>query len=231
MAESRNVAMPLSIAIFLMDYNTEEMLYLDNSLAFLTGHSTDFIKDNFKPRSLGLWAKSDQRIYNEQIMPRLLEFLKNVPASERMKYSLCFTSRVQHHNGRLIHLLQKWFFLENASGGQPITVLGTVENIDAVINDSKMTAWVENHRTEYEGDTLCITSLGSYSTFKYEGELNKREYEVLELIAQGLPSKLIAMQLNISLKTVDRHKENIRMKTNTRNVAEMAVYAAKKGMC
>lgn len=55
--------------------------------------------------------------------------------------------------------------------------------------------------------------------------LSGREKEILRLIKDGLSSKLIADKLNISIHTVNRHRQNIIMKLSVGNSIE-AVTAA-----
>jgi DNA-binding NarL/FixJ family response regulator len=43
-------------------------------------------------------------------------------------------------------------------------------------------------------------------------QLTDREFEVFQLIGQGLTSKAIAKRLNLSSKTVDVHREHIKEK-------------------
>ncbi|MEZ4770981.1 MAG: response regulator transcription factor [Caldilineales bacterium] len=60
--------------------------------------------------------------------------------------------------------------------------------------------------------------------------LTPREHEVLALIADGLTNREIAEQLVISVKTVDRHRENIMRKLNLHNRVELVRYAIEKGL-
>jgi DNA-binding CsgD family transcriptional regulator len=57
--------------------------------------------------------------------------------------------------------------------------------------------------------------------------ISKREYEVLELIAQGLSNQEIAEKLFVSLNTVKTHSSNLFMKLNVRRRTE-AVRKAKE---
>ena len=50
--------------------------------------------------------------------------------------------------------------------------------------------------------------------------LTKREMEILKLIRQGLLSKEIADQLNISIYTVNNHRKNILTKLKANNILE-----------
>jgi len=60
--------------------------------------------------------------------------------------------------------------------------------------------------------------------------LTDREREVLTLIAQGLSNQEIADELTISVKTVNRHRENIMAKLNLHNRVELVRYALEKGL-
>lgn len=60
--------------------------------------------------------------------------------------------------------------------------------------------------------------------------LTVREFEMLRLLASGQPSKSIAMNLNISRKTVDAHKRNIMEKLNIWSIAELTQYAMREGI-
>lgn len=61
-------------------------------------------------------------------------------------------------------------------------------------------------------------------------ELTPREREVLTYIAEGLTNREIAHELVISVKTVDRHRENIMRKLNLHNRVELVKYAIEKGL-
>jgi len=66
-------------------------------------------------------------------------------------------------------------------------------------------------------------------TIKSE-ELSEREEEVLYHICRGLSNKEIANKLFISKRTVDKHRENILLKTNSKNTANLVMYAIKHGI-
>lgn len=60
--------------------------------------------------------------------------------------------------------------------------------------------------------------------------LTPREQEVLTYIAEGYTSREIAEALVISVKTVDRHRENIMRKLNLHSRVELVKYAIEKGL-
>jgi two-component system response regulator NreC len=61
-------------------------------------------------------------------------------------------------------------------------------------------------------------------------ELTPREREVLIAIAEGNTNREIGELLTISVKTVDRHRENIMRKLNLHNRVELVRYAIEKGL-
>lgn len=63
----------------------------------------------------------------------------------------------------------------------------------------------------------------------YDG-LTEREREVLTLIAEDETNQAIANSLDISVKTVERHRENIMRKLNLHTRTELVKYAIRKGL-
>jgi DNA-binding NarL/FixJ family response regulator len=60
--------------------------------------------------------------------------------------------------------------------------------------------------------------------------LTTREREVLHLLAEGRSNKDIAGLLNLSPFTVETHRKNIQEKLNLHSVAELILYAVRKGV-
>jgi DNA-binding NarL/FixJ family response regulator len=60
--------------------------------------------------------------------------------------------------------------------------------------------------------------------------LTAREREILRLTAEGLTSPEMADRLDISSRTVDKHRQHVKEKLGLRNVAEMAAYAHRRGL-
>lgn len=60
--------------------------------------------------------------------------------------------------------------------------------------------------------------------------LTRREKEILCLIARGLTNKKIALDLQISIHTVENHRANLSEKLGARNVAALVQFAIEKGL-
>jgi two-component system response regulator NreC len=63
----------------------------------------------------------------------------------------------------------------------------------------------------------------------YDG-LTRRQREVLTLIAEGISNQDIADRLNISVRTVERHRENIMERLNLHSRTDLVKYALRKGL-
>ncbi len=60
--------------------------------------------------------------------------------------------------------------------------------------------------------------------------LTSREMEVLQLIAEGKANKQIAGELNISIKTVEKHRQQVMNKLGIHDIAGLTRYAISKGI-
>jgi len=60
--------------------------------------------------------------------------------------------------------------------------------------------------------------------------LTAREREILHLLAGGKTNKDIATLLNLSLFTVETHRRNLQEKLNLHSLAELILYAVRKGL-
>lgn len=63
-----------------------------------------------------------------------------------------------------------------------------------------------------------------------ESIFSRREQEVLKLSCQGLPIKIIADELSISDRTVEKHRASLMEKTGSKNIVEVIIYALKNDL-
>jgi DNA-binding NarL/FixJ family response regulator len=76
-------------------------------------------------------------------------------------------------------------------------------------------------------DYLRRSSVGEANAFS---SLTAREREVLQLMAEGRNTKQIAMDLHVSIKTVETHRRQIMEKLELFSVAELTKYAIREGL-
>ena len=58
------------------------------------------------------------------------------------------------------------------------------------------------------------------------GNLTNREFEIFELIGRGSSTAAIASRLDVSVKTVEAHRSNIKIKLNLKTAADVVRHAA-----
>jgi DNA-binding CsgD family transcriptional regulator len=101
--------------------------------------------------------------------------------------------------------------------GEARLALGTFERLGAA-----------RHR-DAAAELLRALGAGTTAGPRAEGELTRREQEVLELLAAGLPNAQIAARLFLSIKTVEHHVSRILSKLGLRSRSEAAAYLLRHG--
>ena len=71
---------------------------------------------------------------------------------------------------------------------------------------------------------------GTLGSNKKKLNLSSREVEVIQLISEGKSNKEISTALDISIKTVEKHRQHIMDKLNIHNTAGLTRYAISKGI-
>ncbi|MFH6959309.1 response regulator transcription factor [Flavobacterium aquidurense] len=160
-----------------------------------------------------------QRIHPEDLFERhLLEleffnFLKTVAPEERLSYATKCKIRTLNAKKEYQRILHRSFYLKNSSeGGLWLEVClynylfekhGAASGIDGKIVNTKT------------GESFYVDTYINCVNL-----LTLREKEILMLISKGGISKGIADQLNISINTVNRHRQNILEKLQVNNSIE-----------
>jgi DNA-binding NarL/FixJ family response regulator len=96
-------------------------------------------------------------------------------------------------------------------------------------------------RTVQKGNTFFSPSIarrlrdqkipgGGGALRKKVSHLSPREVEVLQLIAEGKANKQTAAELGISIKTVEKHRQNLMVKLNIHEISGLTRYAIAAGI-
>ena len=194
----------------------------DNKSYIFTGEFGSFFEMNTSGYTTidSIWEEDIyKRIHPDDLFQRhLLEleffnFLKIIEPEERLNYATKCKIRTLNAKKEYQYIMHRSFYLKNSSeGGLWLAVClynysfekaGTIIGVDGKIVNTKT------------GETFYIDT--------YENCINlltSREKEILLLISKGEISKAIADQLNISINTVNRHRQNILEKLNVNNSIE-----------
>ena len=111
-----------------------------------------------------------------------------------------------------------------------------------VLKESAANEIIAAVREVYSGRYFLSSKISSFVIGRYVSREKKpihknitqlltiREQGVLQLISEGLSNKEVATKLNIALKTVLVHRNNIMHKLNVHNQAQLIRYALKEGI-
>lgn len=103
-----------------------------------------------------------------------------------------------------------------------------------ILKNSDISEVVDAIETVYKGNTyfssdVLYNVVKNIRTVGMKAEkaanISDRESEVLEQICKGLSNQEIADNLFISRRTVEKHRASLLLKTNTKNTAQLIMYA------
>lgn len=97
---------------------------------------------------------------------------------------------------------------------------GAFDFVEKPFSDNALVDRVEQALALSAGAIAARSQRGQLS--QRMGELTEREREVMGLVIQGLPNKLIADQLNISVRTVEVHRARVFEKMNVKSAVELS---------
>jgi len=75
-----------------------------------------------------------------------------------------------------------------------------------------------------------VNFLTATDTSSARSILTAREREILQLLAEGKTTKQVASQLNVSVKTIETHRQRIMDKLGIYSIAELTKYAIREGL-
>lgn len=137
-------------------------------------------------------------------------FLKKIPIAEWTDYYMAINLRIRSHSAEYLTILHRMFYAVEEDNVRLALCIYNISgnNVNALLHENGVIINSMNGITLY------------YNEFKYRDILSAREKEILLLIAHGKMSKEIAESLEISLNTVNRHRQNILQKLQVKNSIE-----------
>lgn len=160
-----------------------------------------------------------KRIHPDDLFQRhLLEleffnFLKTLTPEEKLNYATKCKIRALNNNNDYKFILHRSFYLKNSSqGGLWLAVCLYNYLFEKTAVSNTIEGQIINTKT---GESFFVETYVNCIDL-----LTLREREILALIGKGIISKEIAAKLNISINTVNRHRQNILEKLNVSNSIE-----------
>ncbi|MBN2521649.1 MAG: response regulator transcription factor [Bacteroidales bacterium] len=119
----------------------------------------------------------------------------------------------QSYYTNMIEAGAKGFLMKNSS----------FDDVQRAISD------VAEGRSFFSGEIMheLIQNINRKKIIKQGTNLTDREIEILFQICKGLSNQEIADKLYLSKRTVDKHRENLLLKTGSKNTASLVIFAIK----
>ncbi len=108
-----------------------------------------------------------------------------------------------------------------------------------ILKDCLFDEFVKSIHTVAGGETYLSPKIAGVVVSDYVEHLTSnrsisiltvREHEVLQLLAEGKSTKMIALELHVSIKTVEANRRQIMEKLNIHSIAELTKYAIREGL-
>jgi predicted ATPase/DNA-binding CsgD family transcriptional regulator len=138
---------------------------------------------------------------------------------------------VEGRSGAALRLLgaAEAFVRQRGTQRPPVAVAATADRFDRVRRELGRAV---AERLAAEGAQMGWDELVAVGLAEPSGDedrlLTRREHEVVELVAEGLPNPDIARKLHISRRTVESHIDHIRRKLGLRNRQEILIWALRE---
>ena len=156
-------------------------------------------------------AKEDELIERHVLELRFFNFIKELPIKEKTDFSAsCILSFYRSGSNEKVKILHTTRYFSCSANGS--VLLGLCTYIPSPNSYNRQDGIIVNLLT---GETV--------GRDKYEASdrkiLSRRQLEILSLLSKGVPSKQIADNLNISIYTVNRHRQDILATLKVANTA------------
>lgn len=195
----------LTTYFFIYDCFKNNILFINDTFSSITGHPSRSFDLNLL---LQLIHPEDESYFlmNEE---KGLDFTNTLQYNEHFRYTIKYSYRIKKSDGTYLLISQECQALEVDENGN----LSKTLVIHKLLDPSDYC---------FENDYKIFDKANSiYLDLNNTFNLTKRELEILTLIKEGLTSKQISDQLNISTNTILTHRKNILYKTNSSSFIEL----------
>ena len=215
--------------VYLVDYSTGKYLIFSNAVRKELGYDSEDFTSEGLAFTLQNYHKDDLQLYNKEMFPERLQFIKQIPKEEQSNYLFSYNFRFKHKQKNYVNLIQRNCFIKSDDNGNPLLSLGMINNITHFKSDGPTVQIIE----KVSNDTYEPNEVVYKKSFFLNNEsllFTKREKEVLLYTAEGLTSKGIANKLHVSESTIINHRKNMLQKADAKNISELVSFSIRKGI-
>lgn len=211
--------------ISIFDLCKKDYIFYSPNFGNLLGYKFDEIKQE----GYRFW---DSKIHADDLFKlrtnsiTLIKLFYQFSNDEKLNYKLISEYRVMNAYDKYMRVIEQVQVLELDGYGNIWLALNIVDVSPNQKTDEGYKCQLHNFRT---GRII------PFEKEKKKNEINKtsltkREIQILELVKKGLLSKEISENLNITLNTVNTHRQRVLKKLKANNSLEAVIFASKLGL-
>lgn len=179
--------------------------YKVNCIAKNTAEAVEMIKNN-KPDL----AIVDLNLGNEDGLDLIKEILSIQPKTKVLVISM---HDERFYAERALKAGARGYIMKEEAESSVITAITTVMNGDIYLSESE--------KKRLEEIPQADNNQNNTEPFDLISTLSDRQLQIFSFIGKGIGTVEIASKLNLSIKTIDTHKENIKLKLHCNSSAEL----------
>lgn len=206
--------------VLVFDCCTKKFVFVSNNIPQSYGIDSERLFINGHEPVLKIIHPGDI-YYGLLVRKKIYSLLSSLSAEEKMKHKMVHEMRVKNVRGEYIRIIEQEQAIELDKSGN-IWLMLSVIDVDAS-HESEIT---KSHLYNFETGEQIFIDLSD----TLEEPLTNRELSVLQLMKQGLLSKEIANSLNVSINTINTHRQNILLKLKMQTILLKLLILSKGGL-
>lgn len=209
--------------VYLLDYRRSEYIRMSESFA---GYPSKAFVNGGIGHMLDIYHPDHLKLFDEDIFPERLRILSAISAADHSNYLFTYNLCLRNEKGKYENFLQRNCFFSD-SLGNPLLSMGIL----TPLNDHRVGTRIVQTVDRISMNGLVEQRVIDRAVFHLNDEdklFSKREKEILQWMADGFSSKMIAGKLHISEHTVNNHRRSMQDKSNMPNAIALVSFAIRK---
>ncbi|WP_316838723.1 LuxR C-terminal-related transcriptional regulator [Pedobacter gandavensis] len=212
--------------ISVFDFFKKEHAFYSSNFSYLLGYHHEHLAD-------GQQKLLDSKIHPEDYLElskngiMLIKLFYEFSSDEKHNYKLINEYRILNAADEYVRVVEQHQILELDVNGNLWLAFSIIDFSPDQNLEADFKSQLLNFRT---GKIIPVQKETANEQEEIDATLTNRERQILKMVRDGLLSKEISGQLDISVHTVNTHRQRILQKLGVNNSMEAVVYASKLGL-
>jgi DNA-binding CsgD family transcriptional regulator len=207
--------------ICVLDMRTQRYIYASPNMMHLFGYDHEDLTGSGTPALPELCIEED-RMRLAQAESDFMDAVSACPPALRSNLKSVIGYRIKRSDDSVIGVQQHKTIMETDIAGNPLLVMIMLSEAASGRKNPDFCASIIQCKPGEGWINLAVNRTNKL--------LSNREREILQLLAKGKSSKIIASEISISVNTVNNHRKNMLLKTGANNIAELVNYGLSQGI-